>query len=152
MPYRDRDKQLTYFRERDKRRVEYRKAMRPWWDRVKHANDRAKRYGVSGRVTIAEMQALLAPGTCHWCGKEGPVFPDHVVSMARGGVNRPENMVPACRPCNARKYTKDHPAAWSSYAAACVSCGKTDSRHYARGICNRCTMALRPRRGRAAVA
>lgn len=147
MPYKDREQQLAYFRERDKRRADYRRAMRPWWDRVKHANDRAKRYGVPGRITIAEMQAVLASGKCHWCGKEGPVFPDHVVPLSRGGINRPENLVPACRSCNARKYTKPTPTAWSTYAARCVSCGATDSRHYARGECTRCAQRKRERRG-----
>jgi 5-methylcytosine-specific restriction endonuclease McrA len=36
---------------------------------------------------------------------------DHIVAMARGGPNVPENVVGACFPCNAAKATKDRPSA-----------------------------------------
>ena len=38
---------------------------------------------------------------CAYCGATGvPLNLDHVVPRARGGSNRPSNLVPACIPCN----------------------------------------------------
>lgn len=41
---------------------------------------------------------------CSYCGTEdGPFHIDHIVPVARGGGNRPENLCVACAPCNFRK-------------------------------------------------
>ncbi|MEL7537031.1 MAG: HNH endonuclease [Pseudomonadota bacterium] len=44
--------------------------------------------------------------TCMYCGDELPprlLTRDHVVPLSRGGADRWENVVAACRPCNHRK-------------------------------------------------
>ena len=44
---------------------------------------------------------------CAYCGVTGvPLNLDHVVARARGGSNRPSNLVPACIPCNDEKGTQ----------------------------------------------
>lgn len=66
---------------------------------------------MSGRVvpekgiTFAMWRRILGSDgetPCHYCG-----FPaievDHVVPVARGGGNDPENLVPACWECNSEK-------------------------------------------------
>lgn len=41
---------------------------------------------------------------CTYCGVTGVLLNlDHVISRARGGSNRPSNLVPACVPCNQAK-------------------------------------------------
>lgn len=45
-------------------------------------------------------------GVCHHCQKNFPpseLTLDHLVPLARGGMSTKNNMVPACRPCNAEK-------------------------------------------------
>lgn len=42
-------------------------------------------------------------GRCAYCGTSGPLVPDHVVPLSRGGPRSPENVVPACLACNASK-------------------------------------------------
>lgn len=42
--------------------------------------------------------------TCHYCGARAPeVAIDHVVPVALGGSDNPENLVAACAPCNSGK-------------------------------------------------
>jgi len=44
---------------------------------------------------------------CAYCGVSGvPLNLDHVIPRARGGSNRPSNLVPACIPCNEDKGAK----------------------------------------------
>lgn len=68
-----------------------------------HANGRAYEH----RVVLYD---LIGPGVheCHWCGDPvewlpkgtpGELQPDHLNND--GGDNRPENLVPSCRSCNA---------------------------------------------------
>lgn len=44
---------------------------------------------------------------CFYCGgsedKVGPLVPDHMTPVSRGGSNWLDNIVPACRSCNSRK-------------------------------------------------
>jgi 5-methylcytosine-specific restriction endonuclease McrA len=40
---------------------------------------------------------------CVYCGKENPDTVDHIVPLFKGGSNRRENLVPACRSCNCSK-------------------------------------------------
>ena len=49
-----------------------------------------------------------APGSsvrsCTYCGATGvPLEMDHIIPKARGGDDSPENLTPACRPCNQSK-------------------------------------------------
>lgn len=47
---------------------------------------------------------------CAYCGKEFDLFDrptrDHVIPISKGGDNVKENIVPACRSCNSKKYNK----------------------------------------------
>lgn len=51
------------------------------------------------------MQHIMAGLVCAYCGDD-PVTFDHVVPRSKGGTDDPENLVPACRPCNASKSDK----------------------------------------------
>jgi 5-methylcytosine-specific restriction protein A len=45
-------------------------------------------------------------GICHYCEKKfqpSELTLDHVVPLARGGVSKPGNVVPACKECNQNK-------------------------------------------------
>lgn len=59
-----------------------------------------------------DLTLLLLPQTaCFYCG--APVEPaeietDHAIPALRGGKDRPENRVPACRPCNQAKYDRTY--------------------------------------------
>jgi 5-methylcytosine-specific restriction endonuclease McrA len=73
-----------------------------------HANSIARKLGVEGKLTTAEVRAVwpeLTGASCYLCGGTATSL-DHVVPMARGGVNRPENLKPVCVPCNSRKRDK----------------------------------------------
>lgn len=61
--------------------------------------------GASPGVTAAEWRVILATylHRCAYCAADGPMTVDHVVPIARGGRDEPENVVPACRPCNSSK-------------------------------------------------
>jgi 5-methylcytosine-specific restriction endonuclease McrA len=47
---------------------------------------------------------------CAYCGKEFTLFDretrDHIIPISKGGDNVKENIVPACRSCNSKKYNK----------------------------------------------
>lgn len=53
---------------------------------------------------------------CAYCGKEFNLFDrperDHVIPLSKGGNNTKENIAPACRSCNARKYNKIGEMLW----------------------------------------
>ena len=74
--------------------------------RAKSHRHRALRRGAEGSFTPDEWIALLESHgrRCAYCRGEGPLEPDHRVALSRGGSNRIENILPACRRCNARKH------------------------------------------------
>ena len=48
----------------------------------------------------------IQKGVCYYCGKKIPpneLTMDHVVPIIRGGRSEKNNLVPACKECNARK-------------------------------------------------
>lgn len=48
----------------------------------------------------------LAKGTCYYCEKTfkaAELTMDHLVPLARGGLSKKNNLVPACKECNAKK-------------------------------------------------
>lgn len=70
---------------------------------------RAARYRVGH--TEAEWEALkeLYDQRCAYCEKRRRLTKDHVIPISEGDpetVDRIENIVPACRPCNSKKHTK----------------------------------------------
>ena len=76
---------------------------------------RPKRRGASTDTshTAEEWRARLAEygGECVYCGGTADTR-DHVIPLSRGGTNSIDNIVPACRSCNARKGNRDDWREW----------------------------------------
>ena len=74
--------------------------------RAKSQKHRALRLGADGAFTTDEWKDLVRTyaGRCAYCGQTAPLEPDHRVALSRGGSNWIENILPACRRCNARKH------------------------------------------------
>ncbi len=53
---------------------------------------------------------------CAYCGEKTKLTKDHVQPVSKGGTDKIENIVPACRPCNHRKRAKyyDDIHAWKN--------------------------------------
>lgn len=76
-----------------------------FWARNKQAKRRAMER--SGSVTLPQWDAIVARHgrRCFYCNKKtSSLAMDHYVPLARGGLHDPENVVPACKPCNSRKW------------------------------------------------
>jgi 5-methylcytosine-specific restriction endonuclease McrA len=74
-------------------------------------NRRAREQSAEGTHTAEDIRAQYdrQKGKCFWCHKKlGKYHVDHVVPIARGGSNGPENLVVACPHCNHTKSAK-HP-------------------------------------------
>jgi 5-methylcytosine-specific restriction enzyme A len=68
-----------------------------------NATDRG--YGGDWRKTRDAV--LRGKDLCDYCG--GPAeLVDHIVPVRFGGTNDPDNLVPCCRVCNARKAVEDN--------------------------------------------
>ena len=69
-------------------------------------NYRARKRAAVGSFTPAEWLALVEQygGRCAYCGESGALEADHRVPLSRGGGNTIDNILPACRVCNARKH------------------------------------------------
>jgi 5-methylcytosine-specific restriction endonuclease McrA len=74
--------------------------------RARSLNYRARKIQAEGSFTAAEWLAVVAQfgGRCSYCGESGPLEADHRIPLARGGSNTIDNILPACRRCNARKH------------------------------------------------
>lgn len=57
-------------------------------------------------LTPEQRDALLAK-PCHYCFGEATEI-DHKVAVSRGGTSTLDNLVPACRSCNARKSARPY--------------------------------------------
>ena len=76
--------------------------------RVNRANTRARQFVAMGRLTYVQWCDIreMFDHACVYCDAKGvPLTIDHLMPLARGGTNWPENIVPACKPCNDRKST-----------------------------------------------
>lgn len=89
------------------------------WQREHPESKRAtssRRRSATGSHTAADIAEQVARqrGRCFWCkAKVGDDYHvDHVVPLALGGSNDPENIVAACPACNLRKGAK-HPMEWA---------------------------------------
>lgn len=74
--------------------------------RARAARRRARRVAAADNdLSVQEWHALLeAWGACAYCGTAvGPFQKDCVLPISRGGRYTFENVVPACRSCNASK-------------------------------------------------
>ena len=93
-------------RERVNARIQAYHRANPDIVRAKSQRHRALRLDAAGSFTAREWKALVAfyGGRCAYCGEAGPVEADHRIPLSRGGTNAIENILPACRICNARKH------------------------------------------------
>jgi 5-methylcytosine-specific restriction endonuclease McrA len=70
------------------------------------ADARARRYGVTGRVTAIEWRERVEEfgHACAYCLRtDMKLTKDHVLGLASGGEHSIDNIVPACSSCNSRK-------------------------------------------------
>ena len=77
----------------------------PHVGRARGLNYRARKLAALGSFTPAEWLALVERyrGRCAYCGAIGTLEADHRIPLARGGTNDIDNILPACRRCNAKK-------------------------------------------------
>jgi 5-methylcytosine-specific restriction endonuclease McrA len=63
--------------------------------------------------TAQDWQRALAyfGNKCAYCGTEGDLQQEHFVPVRDGGNYTPDNIIPACGPCNAEKQGRD-PFKW----------------------------------------
>lgn len=74
-----------------------------------HENQkRARQRQAEGRVTASEWESVLDwfDRCCAYCGARGDLEMEHVTPLSRGGAHSADNVVPACRACNAKKYNR----------------------------------------------
>ena len=82
--------------------------------RARASRRRARRVAAADNdLTLDEWEAILeAWATCAYCGDAaGPFQRDCVLPISRGGRYTFENVVPACRSCNASK-SNDEVTSW----------------------------------------
>jgi len=76
------------------------------------AKRRAKEKEITSTLTLKEWLKILKEYNykCAYCGIEfnDKILPekDHIIPISKGGDNNKENVVPACRSCNAKKNNK----------------------------------------------
>ena len=71
-----------------------------------------KRGAAISDLTAEEWRAIKAQylGRCAYCGEIPRVMTqDHVIPLSKGGNHTRSNVVPACHPCNVRKFTGPAP-------------------------------------------
>lgn len=70
---------------------------------------RARKLAAGGKHTVQDvkMQLTRQKGRCYWCGQKLLKYHvDHVIPLARGGSNGPDNLVIACPTCNLKRGAK----------------------------------------------
>jgi 5-methylcytosine-specific restriction endonuclease McrA len=102
------DTRASYARNREAR-LEQSLAYHRAHPEVRTASDnkrRLQRLESEVNFTSAEWLALLATysGRCAYCGEQRPLQADHRTPLSRGGDNSIDNILPACRRCNAKKH------------------------------------------------
>jgi 5-methylcytosine-specific restriction endonuclease McrA len=119
----NRDKELSHAkawaRNNRQRRREY---VRKWnaANRAKvrsyQENYKARRRGATSQTEFTaeswRLSQLVFRDRCVYCGKHKKLEQDHLKSLKRGGEHRFANIVPACRHCNATKFSNDPPKFW----------------------------------------
>jgi hypothetical protein len=60
-----------------------------------------------GQFAEDERLKLFLPQACCYCGSKENLSADHLIPTKRGGENKGENLVWACRTCNSSKGAKD---------------------------------------------
>ncbi len=72
------------------------------------SNRRRHKQKIAGRgIKAKEWRAIREAfdDRCAYCGDPATTM-DHVIPLSRGGLHEPENVVPACKPCNFEKHNK----------------------------------------------
>lgn len=91
------------------RSAQYAKA-NPAVIRASHNNRRARKKAAGGRFGKADVLVKLKQqgNACHWCRAplDKGYHVDHVIPLAKGGTNGPENIACACSACNLSKGAK----------------------------------------------
>jgi 5-methylcytosine-specific restriction endonuclease McrA len=78
-----------------------------------------KRGAAISDLTAEEWRAIKAQylGRCAYCGEIPRVMTqDHVIPLSKGGNHTRSNVVPACHPCNVRKFTGPAPPIHPTFA------------------------------------
>jgi 5-methylcytosine-specific restriction endonuclease McrA len=60
-----------------------------------------------GQLAEDEKLKLFLPQACCYCGSKELLAADHLIPIKRGGENKGENLIWACRTCNSSKGAKD---------------------------------------------
>jgi 5-methylcytosine-specific restriction endonuclease McrA len=74
--------------------------------RIKHANHNARKLSAPGSLKATDIYAQREHQNdlCFWCSAPLTAYEiDHILPLARGGSNHPNNVVLACPTCNRRK-------------------------------------------------
>lgn len=102
------------WRERNKERA--RQVTERWRDRnrakvreINRARDALRRSARRSSILPLtsddkEKRFLLFNGCCAYCGVADLLTVDHVLPLSAGGLEEPQNIVPACRYCNSSKH------------------------------------------------
>lgn len=102
----------THNQERENARSKAWRLANPIAYRATQQAARARRRNAPGRYTAVdfERQFGLQGERCYWCGEgislQGgdAATVDHLIPLAKGGTNAPNNIVCACKVCNRRKW------------------------------------------------
>lgn len=77
--------------------------------KAQYGRRRAAEIDAVGEYTAEQWTRLInhyAPdGCCLACHEHAPMTIDHVIPLAKGGTNYPDNLQPLCLPCNMHKHT-----------------------------------------------
>lgn len=96
-------------------------------ERVKAYRERLSKVGGTSYIGHREEVMGRDGGACVYCGSTANVVIDHLIPVARGGDNQPDNLVAACKRCNSGKagrlleettMTFRDPARWNQYQSA----------------------------------
>lgn len=86
---------------------EYRR-LHPEKHRAYNHNRRAMHAQVLATLTQLQWEQILElfGQTCAYCGSDKSITMDHIVPISRGGNHTEDNVIPACKSCNASKGAK----------------------------------------------
>jgi len=92
-------------------RLEYQRKWRKANFDQKHSQEhrrRTRKRNAEGSFNAAdiERQRKAQKSKCYYCGQKAKLTVEHLVPLARGGTNWPDNIVLACGPCNFSKQDK----------------------------------------------
>ena len=142
-------------------KVKYREAQ-IYYNKVKHANERARSYGIIDKITLDDIREILSVNKCFYCGVLGePVKKredgtriytkllgiDHRVPLSKGGSNTKDNIVPCCVPCNSSKNKSNLPNKWAWNYTCCLMCKTTEKKHIGKGYCRTCYYRAKSNKG-----